>query len=130
VHDNYYDVTMNSNLLALTYIKAEVKMPGYELSDFRSTTKVLPDGSFRFQIPRPEVEGKDVSIEINALSDFAIDTEELYGANGENFEGDLVEPTKKGKKIQYVLPVVEELEKGGDGAPLMVCALSGAYFCS
>src|SRR5699024_357511 len=108
VHDNYYDVTMNSNLLALTYIKAEVKMPGYELSDFRSTTKVLPDGSFRFQIPRPEVEGKDVSIEINALSDFAIDTEELYGANGENFEGELVETTKKGKIIQYVLPVVEE----------------------
>jgi len=108
VHDNYYDVTMNSNLMALTYIKAEVKVPGYQLSDFRSTTKVLPDGSFRFQIPSPEVEGNDVSIEINALSDFAIDTEELYGENGENFEGDLVEATKKGQKIQYVLPIEEE----------------------
>jgi len=111
VHDKYYDVTMNSNLMALTYIKAEVKAPGYQLSDIRSTTKVLPDGSFRFQIPRPDVEGNDISIEINALSDFAIDTEELYGADGENFEGDLVEPTKKGKKIQYILPIDEEDEE-------------------
>lgn|SRR5699024_2713827 len=102
---------MNSNLMALTYIKAEVKSSGHQLSAFRSTTKVLPDGSFRFQIPRPDIESDDISIEIQALSDFAIDTEELYGADGENFKGDLVEPTKKGKKIQYILPINEEDEE-------------------
>lgn len=110
VHDTYYDVTMNSNLTELTYIKAQVIMPGAQLNGYSSTTKVLPDGSFRFQIPRPEVEGNDVSIEIDALSDFAIDTMELYGDNGEKFEGDLVESTKKGKKIQYILPVVGDEE--------------------
>lgn len=105
VTEKYYDITMNSNLKELTHIDGRMKVPGYESTNFRGSTKVLPDGSFRLQVPRLDVESDDISIEITAVSDFSIATEELYGANGENFKGDLVESTERGQKIKYKLPI-------------------------
>jgi hypothetical protein len=102
-HDNYYDISMESNLQQLTQIKAQMEVPGYTFSGFRSSTKVLPDGSFRFQIPRPDVDNDEVMVVIHAQSDHAIETEKQYGENGENFAGDLAVKTKKGKQIEYKL---------------------------
>ena len=107
-HDKYYDITMNSNLQELTYIKASIEIPGYEVGGYRSNSKVLPDGSFRFQLPRPDVDSDEVTVVIHTKSDMAIDTEELYGENGENFEGDLVEKTKKGQQIEYKMPLGDD----------------------
>jgi len=107
-HDNYYDITMKSNLHKLTDIKAEIEVPGYEVSGYRSNTKVLLDGSFRFQIPRPDVDSEEVTVVIHGMSDKSIETEELYGENGERFAGDLVEETKKGKQIEYKISLEED----------------------
>lgn len=101
--DHYYDITMKSNLNELTGIKAEIEVPGYEAAGYTSRTTVMPDGTFRFQIPRPDVDSEDVIVIIEATSDMAIETEELYGEHGENFKGDLVEKTKRGQKIVYEL---------------------------
>ena len=103
---NYYDVTMNSNLNELTKINALVKVVDYDVAGLTSNTIVGPDGSFRFRIPRPnpeEIDNSDVMIEIEATSDGAIETEDIYGEHGEKFKGELVKETKRGKKIQYKL---------------------------
>lgn len=101
----YYDIHMKSNLLELTKIKATVENPGYDMAGYTSRTNVKPDGSFRFQVQRPDVDNKDSVVVIEAFSDFAIETEETYGENGEHFEGDLVKDTKKGQKIEFKLPL-------------------------
>lgn len=105
-HETYYDITMNSNLNELTKIQANVKVVDYDISDLTSNAIVGPDGSFRFRIPRPnpeEIDNKDVIIVLEATSEGAIETENIYGAFGEKFEGELVKDTKRGKKIQYKL---------------------------
>lgn len=104
--DNYYDITMNSNLHELTKIEAAVKVVDHDIGELTSNAIVGPDGSFRFRIPRPnpdDIDHNDVIINIEATSDGAIETEELYGPYGENFEGKFTKDTKRGKKIQYDL---------------------------
>lgn len=101
--ETYYDITMNSNLTELTWIKARVEIPGYESAGMTSRANVRPDGSFRFQIPRPDVDSEEVIVVIEATSDGAIATEELYGEHGENFAGELTAKTKRGQKIVYEL---------------------------
>src|SRR5690625_6988942 len=69
-----------------------------ELTDFTSNTTVGPDGSFRFRIPKPNVEkteGSSVAIKIEATSEGAIETEEIYGKFGGDFEGELTKETKR-----------------------------------
>lgn len=106
--DDYYVITMNSNLNELTRIKAEAEVPGYETAGYTSRTKVRPDGSFRMHVPRPDVNDEEVIVVFEATSDAAIETEELYGEHGEDFEGDLVEKTKRGQKIEYELNLEED----------------------
>lgn len=105
--DGYYDITMKSNMNELSYIKAEATVPGYETAGYRSRTKVLQDGSFRIQVPRPEIEDELVVVMIEGHSDLALETEALYGEHGEHLEGDLTEKTKRGKKIVYELEISE-----------------------
>src|SRR5699024_11826297 len=50
IKDNYYDVTMKSNLNELTRINASIVVNNNEHSGFTSNTTVGPDGSFRFRI--------------------------------------------------------------------------------
>lgn len=101
IKDEYYDITMKSNLHELTQIKADIEVSGYDIAGYTSRTKVMPDGTFRFQIPRPDLNGEEVIVIIEAESDAAIETEELYGEYGENFEGSLTEETDRGQKIVY-----------------------------
>lgn len=106
IKDNYYDITMKSNLNELTQINATVMVDNDELTDFTSNTTVGPDGSFRFRILKPNEEKTDdspVEIKIEATSEGAIDTEEIYGKFGGDFEGELTKDTKRGKKIEYHL---------------------------
>lgn len=103
--DDYYDLYLKSNLLELSHIDAMVQDPGYDIAGATSRTSVLPDGSFRFQIPRPDIDSDDMYIVIEANGTFAIETEEVYGENGENFKGDLVEETNKGQQIRFEFPV-------------------------
>lgn len=107
-HDAYYDITMNSNLIELTWIKAHIEVPGYDVAGYTSRANVMPDGSFRFQIPRPDVDSEEVIVIIEATSDAAIETEELYGEHGEEFAGDLTEKTNRGQKIVYELLLGED----------------------
>lgn len=109
--DTYYDITMNSNLNELTGIKSTVQAPDYDVGGYTSSAIVGPDGSFRFRIPRPnpdEIDNEDVMIKIEATSDWAIETEELYGEHGEKFKGELVKETKRGQKIEYKLHLGED----------------------
>lgn len=104
--DNYYDIKMKSNLNELTKIDASVKVVDYDVAGLTSNAIVGPDGSFRFRIPRPDpkkINHEDVMIKIEATSEGAIETEELYGEHGMEFKGDLVNETKRGKKIEYKL---------------------------
>lgn len=106
IKDNYYDITMKSNLNELVHIDGTVMVDNDELTDFTSNTTVGPDGSFRFRIPKPNVEkteGSSVAIKIEATSEGAIETEEIYGKFGGDFEGELTKETKRGKKIEYHL---------------------------
>src|SRR5699024_8837462 len=82
--DMYYDITMKSNLNELTRIKAEATIPGYETAGYTSSTYVHPDGTFRIQVPRPEIEDEVVVVTFEGRSDSSIETEELYGENGED----------------------------------------------
>lgn len=107
-HDAYYDITMKSNLIELTWIKASIEVPGYDVAGYTSRANVMPDGSFRFQIPRPDVDSEEVIVIIEATSDAAIETEELYGEHGEKFAGDLTEKTNRGQKIVYELLLGED----------------------
>ena len=106
--DDYYIITMNSNLNELTKIRAEATVPGYETAGYTSSAKVRPDGSIRIHVPRPEVEDENVVVEFEARSDGAIETEELYGENGENFEGDLADKKKQRTIIEYELDLGED----------------------
>lgn len=106
--DDYYIITMNSNLNELTKIKAEATVPGYETAGYTSSAKVRPDGSIRIHVPRPEVEDENVVVEFEARSDGAIETEELYGEYGENFEGDLADKKKQRTVIEYELDLGED----------------------
>lgn len=106
--DDYYIITMNSNLNELTKVKAEATVPGYETAGYTSSAKVRPDGSIRIHVPRPEVEDENVVVEFEARSDGAIETEELYGENGENFEGDLANQKKQRTVIEYELDLGED----------------------
>lgn len=99
--DDYYIITLRSNLNELTSIRAEATVPGYETAGYTSRGKVRPDGSIRLHVPRPEVEGENVVIKFKALSNGAIETEELYGEHGENFEGDLAVKKKQNRIIEY-----------------------------
>lgn len=99
--DDYYIITMQSNLNELTSIGAEATVPGYETAGYTSRAKVRPDGSIRLHVPRPEVEGENVVIKFKAQSDGAIETEELYGEHGENFDGDLAVKKKQNTIIEY-----------------------------
>lgn len=105
IHEDYYDITMTSNLNELSFTRTTIEIPGYDIAGYSARAYVDRDGSFRFQIPRIEdrdvEEKEDIIFVIDASSDSALETEELYGVHGENFEGDLVEKTKRGKKIQY-----------------------------
>lgn len=104
-NDNYYDITMKSNLTELTHIDARVTVPDTKV---KSNTTVRPDGSFRFRIPRPDakdIDTKSVVITIEATSEGALETEEIYGQHGEKFKGELVEETTRGKKIVYKLHI-------------------------
>lgn len=107
-HEAYYDITMNSNLNVLTGIKAEARVPGQDSQGSTSRTTVMSDGSFRLQVPRPEVDFEDVTVVIETISDRVPETEELYGERGENFEGDLVEEVDYGKEIVYELPLGDD----------------------
>lgn len=104
-NEKYYDIYMKSNLLDLARVKATVENPGYDMAGFTSATKVKSDGSFRFQIEKPDIDNKESTVIIEAFSDSAIEIEEVYGENGGNFEGDLVKDTRKGKKIEFKLPL-------------------------
>lgn len=101
--DDYYIITMNSNLNELTSIRAEATVPGYETAGYTGRAKVRPDGSFRLHVPRPEIEDENVVVKFKALSDGAIETEELYGEKGENFTGDLAVKKQQNKIIEYEL---------------------------
>lgn len=101
IHDSYYDVTMNSNLSELTKIKVSIEVGDQIIGSYVSKATVMPDGSFRMMIPRPDIGDSEVDIVIEASSGASIETEELYGEHGEKFEGDLVKETKKGKDIEY-----------------------------
>src|SRR5699024_12367531 len=99
-------ITMKSNINELVHIDGTVMVDNDELTDFTSNTTVGPDGSFRFRIPKPNVEkteGSSVAIKIKATSEGAIETEEIYGKFGGDFEGELTKETKRGKKIEYHL---------------------------
>lgn len=103
--DDYYDITMNSNLAELTGIKVAIEIPGYEVAGYRSSTTVMPDGSFRFQIPRPDVDDADIQIIITSRISRSIEVEELYGEKGEHLTGDLVDQTDKEQLIKYEFTV-------------------------
>ncbi len=105
IKDDYYDITMNSNLAELTGIKVAIEIPGYEVAGYRSSTTVMPDGSFRFQIPRPDVDDADIHIVITSRISRSIEVEELYGEKGENLKGDLVDKTDKEQLIMYEFAV-------------------------
>lgn len=111
IHDDYYNITMESNLNELTRIKAKIEVPGYEVAGYTARAYVFRDGSFQFQIPRIEdhdiEENEEIIFVIEAVSNAALETEELYGEHGEHFEGDLVEKTKQGQKIQYQFKLQE-----------------------
>lgn len=108
IHEQYYDITINSNLLELTGISATIEVPGYDVAGYTSRANVLPDGSFRFQIPRPDVNDKEIIVIIEATSSRAIETEELYGEKGEKFEGSLVDKTDKRQTIKYTFHIEDK----------------------
>src|SRR5699024_4124491 len=56
IKDNYYDVTMKSNLNALTRINASIVVNNNEHSGLDRKSVVCPDGSFRFRIPKPDIQ--------------------------------------------------------------------------
>src|SRR5699024_9221171 len=106
IKDNYYDITMKSNLNELVHIDGTVMVDNDELTDFTSNTTVGPDGSFRFRIPKHNVEKTErssVAIKIEASSEAAIETEYMYGKDGVYFESQLTKETKRGKQIEYHL---------------------------
>src|SRR5699024_3446513 len=108
IKDNYYIVNMKSNLNELTRINASIVVNNNEHSGFTSNTTVGPDGSFRFRIPKPEIkkiDDSEVMIKIEATSEGAIETEEIYGKYGGEFKGELTKETKRGQKIEYQLQI-------------------------
>src|SRR5690625_3733785 len=111
IHDGYYDVTMHSNLSELTKIKVSIEVGDQIIGSYVSEATVMPDGSFRMMVPRPDISDSEVNIVIEASSGASIETEELYGEHGEKFEGDLVKETKKGKDIEYKFNVGENADE-------------------
>lgn len=101
IKDDYYDIFIDSNLIELTGVKASLEVPGYEISGYTSRGVVRPDGTIRLQMPRPNIEDSTVILIIESNSGRSIESEEHYGENGENFEGDFVEKNDKGQKIIY-----------------------------
>src|SRR5699024_11628164 len=58
--DDYYIITMNSNLNELTTIRAEATVPGYETAGSTRSATVRPDGSTRLHVPLPDVADEKV----------------------------------------------------------------------
>ena len=91
------------------YKRGPRQVPGNDVNGYTSRTYVSPDGTFRIQIPRPDVEkDDDLIVVFDVASDAAIETEKVYREYGENFEGELVEKAKRGKKIIYKLHIEEQ----------------------
>lgn len=113
-HDDFYEIEIESNLSALTSVEIDIEIPGYTLNDYLTSTYTNDDGTMRFHVPRIEEraveEQKDVTFVVNAYADGSIETIDLYGENGENFEGELVEKTKTGKKIHYQFKLKDYIE--------------------
>src|SRR5690625_799647 len=104
VFDKYYNITLKSNLLALTDVRAEIEVPNYTLAGYNYRGKIGDDGSITFQLPRlnESIENEeDVIFNVTAVFDGVLETIELYGMDGENFEGNLVEESDRGKRIVY-----------------------------
>jgi len=104
IHNEYYNISLNSNLLALTSIRVDIDVPNYTLAGYNYRGKITDDGSITFQLPRVDEEvenSEEVIFEVIASFDGVLETIDLYGMDGENFEGDLVDETDKGKRIKY-----------------------------
>lgn len=98
--DDYYNITAESNFVEGTKLTGDIEVPGYETAGFKAYTLVQPDGSFNMQIEKPDVEEEIIfQLEMLPKSLLLIETEELYGEDGEHLKGDLVEEHKDGQKI-------------------------------
>lgn len=106
----YIYVDGESNLLEGTKLRGRALLPNYITSGFIGYTTVNPDGSFRIIFENPETNER-----IKDLSDFEITIEtdmygtdypkvhELYGENGENLTGSLIEEEGDGQMAKVVL---------------------------
>jgi len=104
IHDEYYDIVLNSNLIPVVDTRADIEVPGYTVAGYTARGTTRDDGSVRMQVPRldEELEDEDeVSFIIEALANSTIESEDLYGTYGDKFEGELTEKTTRGQKIVY-----------------------------
>lgn len=100
--DEFYDIHVRSNFVEGTRVKGDIEIPGYDTGGFGTSTFVQPDGSFIMQIQNPDVD-EEIIVQLEMLPNslLFLDTEELYGEEGEHLKGDLVEKHSKGKKIHF-----------------------------
>src|SRR5690625_6377806 len=56
IHNEYYNISLNSNLLALTSIRVDIDVPNYTLAGYNYRGKITDDGSITFQLPRVDEE--------------------------------------------------------------------------
>lgn len=105
VHDDYYEIELKSNLSALTSIDIDIEIPDYTVAGYSAKGTTNDDGSIRLHVKRLEdktvEKNEDVTFVVTATADGSLETINLYGTDGENFDGDLAEKTRKGKKIEY-----------------------------
>lgn len=104
-HDDYYEIELATNLVPLTGINIDIEIPNHRTAGYKSYGWTRDDGSVRYHVKRLEdreiEKNEDVTFVVTAVADDSLHSIEYYGLYGENFEGDLVEKLKKGKRIVY-----------------------------
>src|SRR5690625_2200594 len=60
IHNEYYNISLNSNLLALTSIRVDIDVPNYTLAGYNYRGKITDDGSIPVRMRRRDDEVDNV----------------------------------------------------------------------
>ncbi|MBU8906712.1 hypothetical protein [Desertibacillus haloalkaliphilus] len=94
--DEFYYITVQSNLLENTRVQAKLDFPDYIATGFLNTESVCPDGSVEIRLPilkdlKPDQEAfLNLTVRPSSNSNLPSILEH-YGEEGEHFEGELVD---------------------------------------